>query len=39
MRQGLAKRQLASDAKPVVPMIDKGAFGYQHVNAAQQRSD
>jgi maltose alpha-D-glucosyltransferase / alpha-amylase len=25
--------------KPVVPVIDKGAFGYQHVNAAQQRRD
>ena len=25
--------------KPVVPVIDNGAFGYQHVNAAAQRRD
>jgi maltose alpha-D-glucosyltransferase/alpha-amylase len=25
--------------KPVVPVIDSGVFGYQHVNAAQQRRD
>jgi maltose alpha-D-glucosyltransferase/alpha-amylase len=25
--------------KPVVPVIDNGAFGYQHINAAAQRRD
>jgi maltose alpha-D-glucosyltransferase / alpha-amylase len=25
--------------RPVVPVIDSGVFGYQHVNAAQQRRD
>jgi maltose alpha-D-glucosyltransferase/alpha-amylase len=25
--------------KPVVPVIDHGAYGYQHVNAAEQRRD
>jgi maltose alpha-D-glucosyltransferase/alpha-amylase len=25
--------------KPIVPVIDHGVFGYQHVNAAQQRRD
>jgi maltose alpha-D-glucosyltransferase / alpha-amylase len=25
--------------KPVVPVIDKGPFGYEHVNAAEQRRD
>ena len=25
--------------KPAVPVIDSGVFGYQHVNAAQQRRD
>jgi len=27
------------NAKPIVPVIDTGVFGYQHVNAAQQRRD
>ena len=26
-------------SRPVVPVISEGAFGYQHVNAAQQRRD
>jgi len=25
--------------KPIVPVIDKGPFGYEHVNAAEQRRD
>jgi maltose alpha-D-glucosyltransferase / alpha-amylase len=28
-----------SSAKPIVPVISAGAFGYQHLNAAQQRRD
>jgi maltose alpha-D-glucosyltransferase/alpha-amylase len=27
------------NARPVVPVISKGAFGYEHVNVAQQRRD
>ena len=28
-----------ASAKPVVPVISSGAFGYEHLNAAQQRRD
>src|SRR3954454_12271485 len=26
-------------AKPILPVIDKGPYGYQHVNAAEQRRE
>jgi maltose alpha-D-glucosyltransferase/alpha-amylase len=28
-----------TNAKPIVPVISSGAFGYEHLNAAQQRRD
>ena len=33
------KRGFTESDKPIAPVISEGAFGYQHVNAAQQRRD